>query len=488
MLTDRLLHAAWRRGAGAAVRTSRPDYPNPNPEAQPGPHTGAEDRHIRSRRTDEVDGSDDDKDDKDYDDDDDDNSSGDGSNNGDDNDSSSDRGGVDDGSASTGRESGGAELAGFAYHARYMVLACEACRHCMVPGLGVKRHLADHHQAWSLARRQRVAAYAASLPLAPPTLVHSRSGPLAGRTPLRGLTVYEGWRCRQCQFQCLSEMMMQAHHRRAHGWKRSTGRVWEAAALQTFFSGPYRRYFEVCRETHAQRQGRAGDALGLAVDWLLEASERTEAEAAQAAARVPDDVSPADSSPWLRNTRWARQFAGRDLGAIVAAAARPGGDETGLRCVWESVERVLARCRTGVTQWHDEEADGDVALSWLASPQIDRCSQRPFSVYQEGATHQRYVATWARLLCYCLRLIHAEDQNGHVFSAREEQALRQVWEQLELEQADEEALDQCVFDLSVALWTHEARARSQSAVIHFTAVLGISRDRGCFLEPSAYSP
>ena len=160
--------------------------------------------------------------------------------------------------------------------------------------------------------------------------------------------------------------MMQAHHRSVHGWKKSTGRVWEAAALQTFFSGPYRRYFEVSRGLPAQRQGCAGDAggaLDLAVDRLLETSERAVAEAAQAAVRVPDDVPPAESSPWLRKTRWARQFAGRDLGAIAATAVRPGRDETGLRCVWESAEQVLARCRASVAQWHDEKADSDVVLS-----------------------------------------------------------------------------------------------------------------------------
>ena len=156
--------------------------------------------------------------------------------------------------------------------------------------------------------------------------------------------------------------------------------------------------------------------------------------------------------------------------------------------MWGSAERVLARCRASVAQWHDEEADGDVVLSWLASPQMNRCSPRSFSACYEQATHQRYVATWARLLCYCLRLVHAEDQHGHVFSTCEEQALRQVWEQIELEQADEEALDRRVFDLSVALWAHEARAHERSAVIHFTAVLGIDRNRACFLEPSAYSP
>ena len=92
------------------------------------------------------------------------------------------------------------------------------------------------------------------------------------------------------------------------------------------------------------------------------------------------------------------------------------------------------------------------------------------------------------MLCYCLRLVYAPDQHGHIFSAREEQALRRVWEHVELEQADEELLDRRVFDLSVTLWTHEARAHERSAVIHFTAVLGIDRNRACFLEPAAYSP
>jgi len=73
-----------------------------------------------------------------------------------------------------------------------------------------------------------------------------------------------------------------------------------------------------------------------------------------------------------------------------------------------------------------------------------------------------------------------EDRPGHKFSDPEEEALRTVWDIAELGDGDEVALDSSVFDLSVLFWTHEGRAHSKSAVIHFSAVLGNDHHKGCY--------
>ncbi|KAK0969342.1 hypothetical protein LTR54_018109 [Friedmanniomyces endolithicus] len=74
----------------------------------------------------------------------------------------------------------------------------------------------------------------------------------------------------------------------------------------------------------------------------------------------------------------------------------------------------------------------------------------------------------------------------HGFSAKDEEAPRKVWNVAELGAGDESVLDASVFDLSVLLWTHEGRAQSKSAIVHFSAVFGIDNHRGCHRPPPVY--
>ena len=188
----------------------------------------------------------------------------------------------------------------------------------------------------------------------------------------------------------------------------------------------------------------------------------------------------------MRKTRWARKFAGRDLFAVAAVCRRPDSDEGSLLLVWQSVHRVLERCRLSVSAWHDDEEDGDVVLGWLSSPQTAKYNPEPFSTYYEKSTHVKYTNWWAHGICYCLRLVLLEDRYGHTFSDKEEAALRRVWDIAELGADDESGLDSSVFDLSVLFWTYEGRAQSKSAIIHFSAVFGIDNHKGCYRLPPIY--
>jgi hypothetical protein len=93
----------------------------------------------------------------------------------------------------------------------------------------------------------------------------------------------------------------------------------------------------------------------------------------------------------------------------------------------------------------------------------------------------------AKAICYFLRSLHAIDNHGHSLLAEEREQLQQVWDSVELEEeVDDAALDSKVFYLAILLWTHEARADSKSAIVHFTAVLGIDSQRGCYRPPSEH--
>lgn len=228
------------------------------------------------------------------------------------------------------------------------------------------------------------------------------------------------------------------------------------------------------------------DSLSTAIQNLLENSSILDRKEAKEAAQAGDEKQAIDNTPWMRKTRWARKFGGRDLIAVATLCAKPSKDEGSLLTVWHSVHRVLEQCRSSISDWHEHEEDGDVVLGWLNSSQIDRCNSSPFSTYYEKSTHVKYVNWWAHGICYCLRLLHREDRHGHSFSAAEERALHHIWDIVELGCEDDAALDASVFDLSVLLWTHTTRAQSKSTVIHLSAVFGIDNHKGCYRLPPVY--
>ncbi len=363
----------------------------------------------------------------------------------------------------------------------HRVAICVACRQCVVPKDGVARHLKDHHRDWPLALRKDIVAYCASLSLAKPEEVQH---PTNIQQPIEGLALQQGWKCEACEYCCISKDNITEHSKRSHKWTKRKGPQWRAAVVQTMFGGPRRRYFEVFRLDCLSEAG-TGNLSG-AIEQLLDEGKRLDREEQKSAARTGDEQLPTNNTPWMRKTRWARKFAGRDLLAVAAFCRKPDKDEGGVLLVWQSVHRVLERCRASVAAWHYDEEDGDVVLGWLSSPQTEKHNPEPFSTYYEKSTHVKYANWWAHGICYCLRVVLSDDRHGHIFSDQEEGALRTVWDIAELGTGDESVLDSSVFDLSVLFWTHEGRAHSKSAIIHFSAVFGIDNYKGCYRLPPIY--
>ena len=367
------------------------------------------------------------------------------------------------------------------YNEHYRVAICAACGQCIAPGDGLKRHLKDHHRDWPLRLRKDVVVYCSGLSLTTPEEVQQ---PSEIQQPIEGLTLHQGWKCKSCDYCCVSERNMVEHNRDAHDWTKRKGLQWRAAVVQTLFGGPRRRYFEVVRPRVSTEVEAGG--LESAIERLLEEGKKLDREEGKSAARTGNEQLPIDNTPWMRKTRWARKFAGRDLFAVAAFCRKPDKDEGGLSLVWQSVHRILDRSRASIASWHDGEEDGDVVLGWLSSPHTDKFNPEPFSTYYEKSTHVKYANWWAHGICYCLRAILSRDCHGHTFSESEEKALRRVWDIAELGDGDNTVLDSSVFDLSVLFWTHEGRAHSKSAIVHFSAVLGIDNHKGCYRLPPIY--
>ena len=143
------------------------------------------------------------------------------------------------------------------------------------------------------------------------------------------------------------------------------------------FGGPRRRYFEIVGLLIPSEIG-TGDLDG-AIERLLDDGKKLDREENKNVVRTSDEQLPNDNTPWLRKTRWAKKFAGRDLLAVAAVYRKPDKDEGSLLLVRQSVHRVLERFRASLAAWHDDEEDGDVVLGWLSSPQTDKYNPEPFS-------------------------------------------------------------------------------------------------------------
>ena len=369
------------------------------------------------------------------------------------------------------------------YLSNHKAVACVPCGFCPVPGPGTKRHLKDFHQNWPLQVRKDIIKHVTQLPLARPEDVLP---PSFTESAITGLTLHDGWRCQKCQYCSPSEGTILEHCKKGHKWTKAHRSMWKPAKVQTFFVGSRRHFFQVEAISSSTEKGDCHADLGSAVHMLLEQGRSLDEQEAKEAAKVDDDQLAIDTTPWMKKTRWGRKFAGRDLLAITALSHKPTKDEGSLMMVWESVHRVMERCRASIVTWHDDEEDGDVVLGWLNSSQVGKCNPDPFSVYYQRSTHVKYTNWFAQGVCYLLRLLYCEDQHGHRFTSAEEDALHKIWDTVELGGADEAALDSSVLDLSVLLWMHEGRAHSKSAIIHFSAVLGIDPHKGCYRLPPVY--
>jgi len=278
---------------------------------------------------------------------------------------------------------------------------------------------------------------------------------------------------------------MKQHCKEKEGWVKARGQTWQAATVQTFFQGPYRRYFEVASPASSQARAQRSD-ISVLIDALIQEGERKDKQDVQREAVVDSEQLPADNTPWMRKTRWSKKFAGKDLRAIASLGEKPTKEEPSLQVLWASMSRVFQCCKDSVAAWREHEEDGDLVLGWLNSPKQGDFNPEPFSVYYETSTHDKYTAYFKRFLCYCLRFVHREEGHGYTFSNEERHSLEEIWGLLEFDLENPAVLDLRVFKLSVDFWMHQSRAHSKSAIVHFCAVLGIDGKRGCYRPPNDY--
>jgi hypothetical protein len=132
------------------------------------------------------------------------------------------------------------------------------------------------------------------------------------------------------------------------------------------------------------------------------------------------EASGKDCTGWFKRTQWDEHLQAYPDWKLLSYAIRPLGDNKPelkqvVLAVEELVEQAVRRLSTLLID----------TLRWLRSPKLDKPGARPLGQMQEKASQQRAARLWARLLCYCIRLVAAEEE-------REEEEVEQQQQKMPL--------------------------------------------------------
>jgi hypothetical protein len=100
----------------------------------------------------------------------------------------------------------------------------------------------------------------------------------------------------------------------------------------------------------------------------------------------------------------SRHQAYPDWRLLSYAVRLPVSDEPALQRVVQLVEELVEQAVQGFSTLSLE------TLRWLRSPHAKDVDVRPFSRFQNKQSQLRAAQLWARLLCYCLRMVAVEQQ------------------------------------------------------------------------------
>jgi hypothetical protein len=339
----------------------------------------------------------------------------------------------------------------FARFALYGVLVCREHR-CAVYGLD--EHLKRHHRDTPISKRIELLALYKDFHRLPPAEV---AQPAPYGFPIDALgPAQDAFLCRNssssnnggggssnnrdsngavCDFISTSRAKMRQHVNQQHcvklrrwsspatvSYEEHAAQLWQPVKVQTFFrERRYVRYFLVQAEEkedeeEQQQQGeqQQSDEQRLALlSSSLEALKRKDSEAIN---RMAEEASAKDRTGWFKRTRWDEHLQAYPDWKLLAYAIRPpGNDEPALKQVVLAVEEVVEEAVRGLGTLSID------TLRWLRSPKPNEADTRPLGRMQNKGSQQRAARLWARLLCYCVRLVAAEEEEEEKEEEEEQQ-------------------------------------------------------------------
>jgi hypothetical protein len=203
----------------------------------------------------------------------------------------------------------------------------------------------------------------------------------------------------------------------ATSYSNHAAQLWKPVKAQTFFrERRYLRYFvvqqqqEEVKEKEEEQEQEQNNTQSKQIDVqqrtasLSSQLEAIQARDSQATACILEEATAHDRTGWFKRTGWEEHLQAYPDWRLLAYAVRlPSDDEPELQRVVRRVEEVLEQSVQGLYSLsHDTRR-------WMRSARLQRPDIRPLGRMQQPESQRRAARYWARLICYCLRIVAAEE-------------------------------------------------------------------------------
>ena len=232
---------------------------------------------------------------------------------------------------------------------------------------------------------------------------------------------------------------------------------------------------------------------------------------------VDDD----ETTLWLKYTQWPTRLANKPLDILSASAQKPvpyaseytlgswtghnfdspAEDEAKLCILMRAVDQMFERMMQTLDKTHNR------IRCWLGTYDETRFRSIPFMRPQKTDSEKRYIGVWKQFLCFVFRVWATEEPlrdeiYGLQFHKREANLMDYIWSTLlepynskdngrdEADDTQLQHLSETVFQLSVCFWVFRSTTGDmyKSAIINFTAIMGIHRQALVYKSAYCYTP
>jgi len=291
------------------------------------------------------------------------------------------------------------------YEADYKVLICKEHGYAL---RSLSTHLCDQHSIPAKARKVIVEKYESYALLGPKDI----SLPPFFQSPFEALAaLVKAFLCdeKECSFISKNCGKIARHCNQVHGWKsgKKDREHWTNVQVQTFFaSSGFQRYFIVrVPEEQGTRQADLGDDGEGFVAMTLRAWKKTDEDHEKSQEVADAQVAKTDRTGWYNCTGWPEHVAKRNLTLLAHARRLPDRDEKELQQVMHAVDVLIERCVAGLLTLALE------TRRWLKSAKREEIDVRPMGRLQNPESQKRYARYWKQFICYCLRIVAAEEED-----------------------------------------------------------------------------
>ena len=440
-----------------------------------------------------------------------------------------------------------------AVNKKFGVLLCRSarCRHALTVK-GLEDHLRKLHVE-TLAVRREAKEFAQALARQDARFQRDHTGvelPIDGSAPQPTLPVTDGFRCLFCHFLTISRAKMRTHSNKEHSKKgKEDDCVYARVKLQSWFGWKRERYW-VVRDVisglgeAANGQGEAtrgpddatrgagdattgfgegtrtlseatrglGDAMAGSGEVTRELGEATTGldDAANELDGIKEDIQRwrdeaterrlklvtmplvFELDSWLNYTKWHAVLSRSryDMLQTYDFLRFPGPKETRLRHLLRAWNLIKTRALDTL-----EDVDHKDTLKWWVSPKNEVASQHPFELPQSSRTLDKYSRIWEQFICYMVRTVPADSdegtETGVVYTKEQRQAIENIQGLLDDDLTSEglPALADELMQLCRLVITQDLSAAKlyDSPLMHYLAVRGIDKKAEGFRGPMEYT-